>query len=44
VVDGVPHEIILRSGKDVASLTNAGPIRESVAKGDASFALTGRNN
>jgi type IV secretion system protein VirB9 len=27
VVDGVPREIILRSGKDSATLTNTGPVR-----------------
>lgn len=27
VVDGVPREIVLRSGKDVASLVNSGPVR-----------------
>jgi type IV secretion system protein VirB9 len=44
VIEGVPREIILRSGDDVATLTNAGPVRESIAKGDAAFALTGRTN
>ena len=28
VVDGVPREIVLRSGKDAATLTNQGPVRE----------------
>lgn len=27
VVDGVPREIVLRSGEDVATLTNLGPVR-----------------
>ena len=27
VVDGVPREIVLRSGKDSATLTNQGPAR-----------------
>jgi len=39
VVDGVPREIILRSGDDVASLINEGPIRKASARGDASFAM-----
>ncbi|WP_120716431.1 TrbG/VirB9 family P-type conjugative transfer protein [Tsuneonella amylolytica] len=29
VVDGVPREIVLRSGKDAATLTNGGPVREA---------------
>jgi len=41
VIDDVPREIILRSGRDVATLINDGPVRESIAKGDAAFALTG---
>ena len=28
VVDGVPREIVLRSGRDAATLTNQGPVRE----------------
>ena len=31
VVDGVPREIVLRSGKDSATLTNTGPIRPAKA-------------
>ena len=27
VVEGVPHEIVLRSGEDSAVLTNQGPVR-----------------
>jgi type IV secretion system protein VirB9 len=28
VVEGVPHEIVLRSGENSAVLTNQGPVRE----------------
>jgi type IV secretion system protein VirB9 len=28
VVDGVPREIVLRSGEDSATLTNRGPARQ----------------
>jgi type IV secretion system protein VirB9 len=31
VVDGVPREIVLRSGEDVATLTNTGPARSSAS-------------
>jgi type IV secretion system protein VirB9 len=31
VVDGVPREIVLRSGRDSANLTNGGPVREPAA-------------
>ncbi|MXO75852.1 type VI secretion protein [Altererythrobacter aerius] len=31
VVDGVPREIVLRSGKQAATLTNAGPVRPAPA-------------
>ncbi|GGE00809.1 P-type conjugative transfer protein VirB9 [Tsuneonella deserti] len=31
VVDGVPREIVLRSGKDVATLTNGGPVKQMPA-------------
>lgn len=45
VIEGVPREIILRSGNDVATLTNEGPVRESTsAKGDPTFALSGGTN
>lgn len=33
VVDGVPREIVLRSGKDAATLTNTGPVRPAAARG-----------
>lgn len=33
VVDGVPREIVLRSGKDAATLTNTGPVRPVRAQG-----------
>ena len=29
VVDGVPQEIVLRSGNDLATLTNQGPVRQA---------------
>lgn len=37
VVDGVPREIVLRSGEDTATLLNQGPVREprSLAQGPA---------
>jgi type IV secretion system protein VirB9 len=38
VVDGVPAEIILRSGEDVATLTYRGPIRNLGARDEASSA------
>ena len=39
VVDGVPREIVLRSGKDVATLVNTGPERpQAVIRGDAALA------
>lgn len=40
VVDGVPREIILRSGDDVATIVNQGPIRKAGERGDASLALS----
>ena len=42
VVDGVPREIILRSGKDSALLTNTGPVRPALAASD--IRTTGENN
>lgn len=42
VVDGVPREIILRSGKDSAVLTNIGPVRPALAASDTR--RTGENN
>lgn len=38
VVDGVPREIILRSGEDFATLTNSGPERASTARRDTALA------
>lgn len=38
VVDGVPREIVLRSGKDTALLTNTGPERVSASETQAAFA------
>jgi type IV secretion system protein VirB9 len=40
VVDGVPHEIVLRSGEDSASLINQGPVRVPGARLAASAANT----
>ena len=39
VVDGVPAEIILRSGDDVATLTHQGPVRQSRSTRDSALAL-----
>ena len=39
VVDGVPREIILRSGDDSATMINEGPIRNARERGDASLAM-----
>lgn len=33
VVEGVPREIVLRSGKEAATLTNTGPVRPAAARG-----------
>ena len=41
IVDGVPREIILRSGKDSATLTNTGPVRAINADPQASLARNG---
>lgn len=38
VVDGVPNEIILRSGKDSAVLTNTGPVRPAKRQSNAALA------
>lgn len=38
VVDGVPREIILRSGEDAATLTNSGPERASTNRRDTALA------
>lgn len=38
VVDGVPREIILRSGKEVATLVNTGPVRSPVVPQQAELA------
>lgn len=35
VVDGVPREIVLRSGRNAATLTNTGPVRPAAARGAA---------
>ena len=44
VIEGVPRQIVLRSGDDVATLTNQAPARETPAKGSAAVALNGENN
>ncbi|MXO89206.1 TrbG/VirB9 family P-type conjugative transfer protein [Pontixanthobacter aquaemixtae] len=48
VVDGVPREIVLRSGKEAATLTNIGPVRTGRIETQASFAgpaiVSGRGN
>lgn len=41
VVDGVPREIVLRSGKDSATLTNNGPERPDVSRSAAALAASG---
>ena len=43
VVEGVPHEIVLRSGEDSAVLTNQGPVRETPAPQPA-LAQAGSDN
>jgi type IV secretion system protein VirB9 len=40
VIEGVPREIVLRSGDDSATLTNQGPVREP-AKSSTAVALNG---
>ena len=42
VVDGVPREIVLRSGKDGASLVNSGPLARAPAACAAASARTQR--
>nr|WP_137676592.1 TrbG/VirB9 family P-type conjugative transfer protein [Parerythrobacter lutipelagi] len=42
VVEGVPREIILRSGEDSATLTNTGPIRSVRTPASSAFAQSGR--
>ncbi len=44
VVDGVPREIILRSGRESATLTNTGPERPTTASSQASLAQAGEMN
>lgn len=41
VVEGVPREIVLRSGKDSAILTNVGPVRATKIEPQASLARSG---
>lgn len=43
VIEGVPRQIVLRSGDDVATLTNQAPVREAPGKG-AAVALNGEKN
>jgi len=42
VVDGVPREIVLRSGEDVATLSNEGPVREPRPVRQAALTQSGR--
>jgi type IV secretion system protein VirB9 len=44
VVDGVPREIILRSGDDVASIVNQGPIRAAGDVSNGSLAMNRGTN
>jgi len=44
VVDGVPREIILRSGRDNAVLTNQQPERNAMSRTDAALARAGESN
>lgn len=44
VVDGVPREIILRSGEDAATLTNSGPERASTNRRDTALARAKERN
>ena len=41
VVDGVPREIVLRSGKNLATLINQGPVREARQSAEPSLAHRG---
>lgn len=44
VIDGVPREIVLRSGKEMARLVNSGPERvQAVVRGDAALAANMEN-
>lgn len=43
VVDGVPRELVLRSGDDSAVLTNTGPERPAGAREQAALAQAGEN-
>ena len=42
VVDGVPREIVLRSGEDVATLVNEGPVPQPEPARQAALVQTGR--
>lgn len=42
VVEGVPREIIFRSGEDVATLTNTGPVRSAAVPPSAALAQSDR--
>lgn len=44
VVQGVPREIVLRSGEDSAVLTNTGPQRPPAKRGEAALAQAGERN
>jgi len=44
VVEGVPREIVLRSGEDSAMLTHQGPVREARAQTAPSLAQAGADN
>ncbi len=45
VIDGVPREIILRAGDEVALLVNQGPERQASGKrGNGAFAMTATDN
>lgn len=44
VVEGVPREIVLRSGEDSAVLTHGGPVREARAQTAPSLAQAGADN
>lgn len=44
VIEGVPREIVLRSGDDVATLTNEAPVRQAAARDGSAVALNGEKN
>ncbi|OZA90628.1 MAG: type VI secretion protein [Erythrobacter sp. 34-65-8] len=44
VIDGVPREIVLRSGQDTALLTNTGPERPDAGDRQSAFARSGLSN